>query len=198
MKQFSEYDRRQIVGSKSKLMEFKKGEDIETLFNRIRPKYPIRKYVDIFDKKLYNENMKKYEQKILEKFENFDISTKEKAIESFKNIWQNEKAYKIHLKKRLRLGHIEDEHDYVKKTLKCLKESKEVIIAKYNISDIWDRIRYFDNKEWIVIFAENGTLLTSHKKEKTELSFISKHKNLGAEIIKGVIDDEFRKFFKNL
>ena len=61
-----------------------------------------------------------------------------------------------------------------------------------------DGIRYFDNEEWLVIFSENETLLTSHKKEKTELSFEEKHKNYGAKIEKGEISNEFKKFFKEL
>ena len=157
----------------------------------------IQKEVQV-DLEALGNSMQRYEIKILEKFKNFDLSTKEKAIKSFIKLWQNEKAYHTHLKKRLKLNHIKDEFDYLKKTLNCLKDSKEVIIAKYNNSDIWNRIRYFDNKEWIVIFSEDGVLLTSHKKEITAISFIEKHKNFGAKIIKGGISEKFREFFKSL
>ncbi len=50
MSKFSEYEQRQIVGSKDKLREFKDGAGIEGLFNRLRPKYKIGKYLDV----LYN------------------------------------------------------------------------------------------------------------------------------------------------
>jgi hypothetical protein len=142
--------------------------------------------------------MEKYESAILEKFKNFDVSSREKAIESFKGLWINEDAYKKHLEKRLKMRHIKDASDYINKTLKCLAEVKEYKIAKYENADVWDRIRYFDNKEWIVIFAENGTLLTSHKKEKTELDFEEKHKKFGAKIEKGDVNDGFKKFFREL
>jgi NAD+--asparagine ADP-ribosyltransferase len=33
-------------------MRFKAGEDIEKIFNSLRPKYPIRKYISIFNKKI--------------------------------------------------------------------------------------------------------------------------------------------------
>jgi len=102
------------------------------------------------------------------------------------------------LEKRIKLKHVKDELDYINKTLKCLENAKECLIAVYYDRDMWDRVRYFDNEEWIVIFAENGTLLTSHKKEETELSFEEKHKMFGAVIQKGEIDEKFRKFFKEL
>ncbi len=198
MAKFSKKQRREIVGSFEKLAEFEGGEDIEKIFNRLRPKYPIKKYVDIFEKKLYNEVMRKYERAILNRFENFDVSSKEKAVESFKKIWINDKIYKKHIAKRLKDSHIKDDLDYVKKTLNCLANTKECKIAIYEKTDIWNRIRYFDDEEWIVIFAENGTLLTSHKKEIREQDFEKKHKELGAKIKKGNINDEFREFFKRL
>jgi len=61
-----------------------------------------------------------------------------------------------------------------------------------------DKFKNFDNDEWIVIFAENGILLTSHKKEEMEISFELKHKKFGAKIIQGEINEEFRNFFKCL
>ena len=142
--------------------------------------------------------MKKYESAILEKFKNFDVSSREKAIESFKGLWINENAYKKHLEKRLKMGHIKDDSDYLEKTIKCLADAKDCKVARYKNADVWDRIRYFDNEEWIVIFAENGTLLTSHKKEETELDFEEKHRKFGAKIEKGDVSDGFKKFFREL
>jgi len=50
LEKFSEYEQREILGSREKLMRFKAGEDIEKIFNSLRPKYPIRKYVELFGK----------------------------------------------------------------------------------------------------------------------------------------------------
>ena len=47
MSRFSEYVQRQILGSRQKLAEFKSGASIESIFNRLRPQYPIRRYVDV-------------------------------------------------------------------------------------------------------------------------------------------------------
>ena len=167
-------------------------------FSTLRPKYPIRKYVDILDIKSYNRLMERYESKILKNFEKLDVKSKEKAIGAFKKVWVSEKVYKEHLKKRIKVGHIKNEEEYFVKTIKCLSNAKECKIAIYNSKDTWDRIRYFDNEEWIVIFTENGEMITSHKKELTELSFEEKHKKYGAEIKKGDISDGFKSFFKFL
>ena len=48
MSKFSDYEKREILGSKDKLAQFKSGKDIEEIFNSVRPKYPIKKYTDIF------------------------------------------------------------------------------------------------------------------------------------------------------
>jgi len=40
---FSDYERRQVVGSYEKPAQFEAGEDIEAIFNRLRPKFPIRR-----------------------------------------------------------------------------------------------------------------------------------------------------------
>jgi hypothetical protein len=93
---------------------------------------------------------------------------------------------------------VKSDIDYVEKTLNCMANVKECKIAIYKQAEVWDRIRYFDDNEWIVIFAENGTLLTSHKKEIREQSFEEKHKSLGAKIKKGEINNNFREFFKRL
>ncbi|NPA63949.1 MAG: hypothetical protein GXO16_03135 [Epsilonproteobacteria bacterium] len=47
MERFSEYEKKEILGSRARLMRFEAGEDIERLFNATRPKYPIRRYVDV-------------------------------------------------------------------------------------------------------------------------------------------------------
>ncbi|WP_281950268.1 hypothetical protein [Nitrosophilus kaiyonis] len=59
---FTKYEQKEILGSYQKLEEFKKGEDIERIFNRLRPKYPIRKYSEVIG---YNFGMKKFKTKYL-------------------------------------------------------------------------------------------------------------------------------------
>ena len=48
MSKFSKKDQKEILATKKMLKRFEEGEDIEKIFNAIRPKYTIRKYVDVF------------------------------------------------------------------------------------------------------------------------------------------------------
>ena len=49
MQKFSEFNQKNILGGKRQLLEFKRGKDIEKIFNTIREeKYHIRKYVNVF------------------------------------------------------------------------------------------------------------------------------------------------------
>ena len=205
MSKFSEYEQRQILGSKEMLERFKNGEDIEKIFNTIRPKYPIKKYVDIFKnvnielngEKLYNVNMEKYEKAILKKFENFDVSSKENAIESFKKLWRNEEKLKLHVERRIQKGHVKDEIDYINKTLECLANSSKVTIAIYN-NKSWDNLYYeAEFRNWAVIFNENGEIMTSYKVDGSGVNFYDAHKNAD-KIIKGVkngLQDYFKKLY---
>ncbi len=55
LERFRLNDRRNILGSHNKLQKFYDGESVESIFNMSRPKYPIRKYSDVFR---YNSEMK--------------------------------------------------------------------------------------------------------------------------------------------
>lgn len=48
MSKFSKYEQKEIVSTRAMLERFKNGEDIEKIFNTIRPKYPIKRYAEIF------------------------------------------------------------------------------------------------------------------------------------------------------
>ncbi len=50
MAKFNENEQKEILGTYDMLNRFKAGEDIEKIFNTIRPKYPIKRYVDLFGK----------------------------------------------------------------------------------------------------------------------------------------------------
>jgi len=63
------------VGSYEKLAEFENGKDIEELFNRLRPKYPIRKYIDVVG---YNSKMEL--RQFLEEIKTKTKHTKNKII----------------------------------------------------------------------------------------------------------------------
>ena len=188
MSKFSEYEQRQIVGSKDKLREFKDGAGIEGLFNRLRPKYKIGKYSDV----LYNGGMEKIEDKIIANFENVkdDISGK------FGDLWRSEKHLNDHIERRVNLGHIKDKKDYIDKTLDCLANSDNFIFAQHKNS--WDNICYNKSKDWAVIFNENGKMMTSYKVEPFKMGFIEKQKKFNAKIKKGVPNDRFKQFFRSL
>jgi hypothetical protein len=195
MSKFNEAEQKEILGTYDMLNRFKGGEDIERIFNTVRPKYPIKRYVDIFENKDYNSFMEKYENAILEKFKDFDVSSREKAIASFKGLWRNEDKFFNHIKRRKDLGHIKDEYDYLYKTLKCLADTKKVDLAIYKKS--WDNI-YFKAKanDWAVIFNEKGELMTSYKIEKNMPQFKEAHKN--ADEYKEGVKNGLQKYFKQI
>lgn len=57
MDKFSLRDQQRIAGSFDKLRQFKEGASLESVFNSVRPQYPIRKYSEVFG---YNIDMKAF------------------------------------------------------------------------------------------------------------------------------------------
>ena len=140
----------------------------------------------------YNSGMKNIEEKVIA---NFEI-IKNNVYDKFSTVWQSEKHFTNHIDKRVLLGHVIDEKDYITKTLKCLSESKECILAQHKKS--WDNICYNHNKSWAVIFNEHGKIMTSYKIEPKSKSFESSQSSIKAKITKGVPNEKFRNYFKQL
>lgn len=66
MSRFSVRDKQNILGSREKLDDFNKGDDIEGIFNRVRPKYKIERYDRVLG---YNGSMKDLSIKNMSKIE---------------------------------------------------------------------------------------------------------------------------------
>lgn len=72
MSKFSKFEQKSITGSYEKLLEFKQGVDIEELFNRVRPSYPIRKYQDVLG---YNGGMEIFSKDLNDFIKNIENNT---------------------------------------------------------------------------------------------------------------------------
>jgi len=137
MSKFSEYEQRQILGSKEMLERFKNGEDIEKIFNVIRPKYPIRKYVEIF------KDLGSFDDVRSMKFKSLKEAKKEE-IEVIKN-WTD--FYKCKKIRAVFYGE-NSNPEYVKKA-----QILDVMLHKYDSfldknKTIYRGIRFKDKKEF--------------------------------------------------
>ncbi|MEA2100943.1 MAG: hypothetical protein U9P72_12530, partial [Campylobacterota bacterium] len=54
------------------------------------------------------------------------------------------------------------------------------------------------SKNWAVIFNEAGQMMTSYKIEPENKSFESSQSSIKAKITKGVPNEKFRQYFKQL
>ena len=70
------------------------------------------------------------------------------------------------------------------------------MFAKHKNS--WVNLCYNKKRDWAVIFNEEGRIMTSYKVELGLNSFEQLHREVGAEIEKGGVDDEFREAFERL
>ena len=194
MSKFSEYEQKEILATRAMLERFKAGEDIEEIFNVLRPKYPIKKYVDLFNRIDYNfekREVLEIEDKILKRVELVKDVKKD-----FHKLWMSKNSFEKHVKKRLELSHIKDKDDYILKTINCIIEADEYILAIHQNS--WNNLCYNKKDNWVVIFNENGEIMTSYKVEKNKKSFEELHKEVGGKIQKGAVNEQIKRAFKKL
>ncbi len=184
MEKFSEYEQRQILGSKEKLQEFKQGKDIEEIFSSIREKYSIRKYVDLFGKMSLKSDISMDIKRMLNEIKNKQKLTKNKIkVGELNNEiikFLEEKGIPIHTKE-IYLTHKGLSH--------LARESKKKRGAGLSESDIL-RIPYImrrpsaiflelSNKKMNLLYCDNQSqkcikivIDTKHIEKKTKLTII--------------------------
>jgi len=131
------------------------------------------------------------EEKILQRVEQVKDVKKD-----FFKLWRSKESLEKHITKRLELSHIKDEDDYIKKTLECIIDADEYILAKHQNS--WNNLCYNQKKEWAVVFNESGEIMTSYKVDPDKKSFEELHKEVGGKIEKGSVNERVKRAFKRL
>ena len=131
------------------------------------------------------------EDKILQR-----IDLVKSVKKDFYKLWISKDSFEKHIKKRLLLSHIKDIDDYILKTIDCIIEANEYLLAIHR--DSWNNLCYNREGSWAVIFNENGEIMTSYKVEKDKKSFEELHKELGGIIEKGEIDEKVKRAFEKL
>ena len=126
----------------------------------------------------------------------YKLSKIKDVKKDFHTLWMSKKSFENHIEKRLKQGHIVDVDDYILKTLNCVIEADEYILAIHEKS--WNNLCYNKKNNWVVIFNENGEIMTSYKIENDKKSFEELHKEVGGIIQKGVVNETIRKAFKRL
>jgi len=145
------------------------------------------------------EEQKRIEKEFLRKLEELEWDTKEKALESFKRLWVDEKTYRDHVITRVKYKQISNELDYILRTFKALMETTEVLIMKPKSRGSWTRVYYLENLSWCVIVGRGG-IITSFKIEKEwfrdRLKFYKE--KLGYEPYKGAPSEELKRRAKRI
>ena len=109
---------------------------------------------------------------------------------------EKQREFKKAHSKKIRIIHIKDEDDYIKKTLECIIDADEYVLAIYKNS--WNNLCYNRKKEWAVVFNESGEIMTSYKVDPDKKSFEELHKEVGGKIEKGFVNERVKRAFKRL
>jgi len=94
----------------------------------------VRGLDDILKNTKANE-LKEIEENILNK-----LNKIEDVKNDFHTLWMSKKSFEDHIEKRLKQGYIVDVDDYILKTLNCIIEADEYILAIHEKS--WNNLCY--------------------------------------------------------
>jgi hypothetical protein len=196
---FDEKEQISILGSREKLQRWRKGESAESIFNSIRPNYPIKKAMD--ELSTINDtisSMKKYRQvenNFINRLKDFDTQD---IKGTFENLWNDRKSYDKHLRKRVALGDVVDADDYIFKTFATL-DQKKAYYEHFKDVDVWDRVIYNQKLQWSVILGENGAILTSYKPNKDIIELLETHqKEYNTDFSIEEVSSEFQQAIRNI
>lgn len=196
MSSLSDVKKRGILITKENVFQYenKKNSDVVSMLDNGKDERYKTKYLGEVGRKYgIMPTMDKYreiEGKFLEKLTDFNIGDIEN---SFLKLWNDESSYNKHIRKRLLNGDITDIKDYIKKTFLTLGQ-KNAYYEHYKVADVWDRVLYNKELEWVVILGENGSILTSYKPNSTITQLLTKHKTeYDTEFKEVEVSDEFQQ-----
>ena len=126
--------------------------------------------------KRFEEIQKSIEEKFVKNLEKLDLSSKERFLETFPNLWKKRKSFKEHLKTRLRYEHIPEKNAeifYARKIFEVLAKHDKVVIEET------EKINYIYKEDWIVVLTKQGKIKTSFKLDIPLQKWKNSHKFMG-------------------
>jgi len=129
-------------------------------------------------KKRFERIQRSIEDKFVRNLEKLDISSKERFLETFSNLWRKKKSFQEHIKTRIDYGHIPKENAemfYAKKIFEVLASHDKVIIEKIG------KINYIQKEDWIVVITKQGKIKTAFKLDISLQKWKDSHRFIGKE-----------------
>ena len=126
----------------------------------------------------FEEIQKSIEEKFVKNLEKLDLSSKERFLETFPELWKKRKSFQEHLKTRLRYGHIPEKNAemfYATKIFETLANHDKIIIEKI------EKINYIQKENWIVVITRQGRIKTAFKLDIPLQKWKNSHKFMGKE-----------------
>lgn len=123
-------------------------------------------------------------------------ASKAKGADLLRDLWINPGGFDRHVVKRVTRGHAEDAGDYASKTFGAIAAARKLVIAmpankdglvSGKISAVMDR--------WVVIFSEDGRIVTSYPFDPNKVTFEERHRQNGDSIHECTISREISRLF---
>ncbi len=148
--------------------------------------------------KRFEEIQKSIEEKFIKNLEKLDLSSKERFLETFPNIWKKKKRFREHVSERINKEHIPEENAelfYARKIIEILAFHDKVIIEK---SRGKFQSSYAVKDDWIVVLSEKGKIETAFKLDIPLKSWLEIHILKGAEVEENVYSKTIKEITKEL
>lgn len=180
-----------VAGSYDKLQRILAGEDWEKVINGdADPLYRLKRVGDTMS--AMDELSRGMITGLLGRAE----SSKAKGADLLRDLWINPGGFDRHVVKRVTLGHAEDAGDYASKTFGAIADASKLVIATPADNDglVSGKISAVTDK-WVVIFSEDGRIVTSYPFDPNKVTFEERHRQRGDSIREYTISREISLLF---
>ncbi|SNZ03077.1 hypothetical protein SAMN06265182_0285 [Persephonella hydrogeniphila] len=148
--------------------------------------------------KRFEKIQRTIEEKFIKNLELLDISSKERFLETFPNLWKRKRRFKEHVNERVQKKHIPKENAdlfYAKKIIEVLVFHDKVIVER---SHGKFQSSYAVKNNWIVVISEKGKIETAFKLDIPLKSWLETHIFKGVEVKENVYSETIKKATKEL
>jgi len=176
----------------------KEGFDTTELFDEKRRAFISKRKLEVvLKKKRFERIQSSIEDKFVRNLGKLDISSRERFLETFPELWKKKRKFKEHIRKRIEMGHVSlgnSDLFYAKKIIEVLATAEDVYVE---VGEIEHKVDYVKANDWVVILGKRGKIETAYKLEVDLQTLLESHK-IKYRIQKGDFNEEFRKTLKSL
>ena len=122
------------------------------------------------------------------------LATRAQQSDRFPDLWVDAPSYERHLARRVRVGHVADEAEYVRRTRQTIAAADRVAVVTPRDPQmrVTGKLAMIGGS-WIVLLSQTGLIVTSYPFDAHKVQFEQRHRNLGDRVDEHPISQAHRR-----